>query len=107
MVNGTEYSRREVGVTQDLWDTINVGSKLPVVYLPTVPRLSRLTKGARGDNDAFGFMVIGLIGTVFFGSFFLMSRLGFDIITNSSKPSHIGKYYLFRHGKLIKVFRIP
>ncbi len=90
-VDGKEYTRHEVGVSKGLWNTIGVGSKLPVVYLPTIPRLSRLTSDTTGERMALGLMTLGLFGMAFFGPMFLASALGFDIQTNTKKASHIGR----------------
>lgn len=71
-VDGKEYPRTDVGPEKELWDTIDVGSRLPVVYLPGSPRVSRLQDKERGIGDARGCMIAGAFGLLFFGSFFVV-----------------------------------
>jgi hypothetical protein len=76
IVNDKEYPRKYVWVDGVLWNSVDVGSQLPVVYLPDTPRVSRLI------NDklikwGFDFFVLGTIGSVFFGTFLIFFRISF------------------------------
>ncbi|MDR2170827.1 MAG: DUF3592 domain-containing protein [Planctomycetaceae bacterium] len=106
IVKGKEYPRKYVWVDKAFWHSVDVGSPLPVTYLPDAPRINRSIHD-KIIEWSFEFFILGSIGTVFFGTFFLIyCVLGFDMHV-FSEPRRQGKYYLFRHGKLIKVFKLP
>jgi hypothetical protein len=88
IVNDKEYPRNYVWVEEVLWNSVDVGSQLPVIYLPDTPNISRL-KNDKLIKWSFNFFVLGSIGSVFVGTIFVFCILGFDLQT-SFKLRHIG-----------------